>query len=40
MSISQRLGKLPHDTAVYPGHGHTTTIGDELAHNDDWSAAD
>jgi glyoxylase-like metal-dependent hydrolase (beta-lactamase superfamily II) len=39
-SISRRLGKLPHDTTVYPGHGDVTTIGDELARNDDWFAAD
>ncbi|MBQ8288294.1 MAG: MBL fold metallo-hydrolase [Clostridia bacterium] len=25
-----RLGKLPADTVVYPGHGDTTTIGAEL----------
>ena len=35
-SISQRLGKLPEHTTVYTGHGETTTIGDELAHYDEW----
>jgi glyoxylase-like metal-dependent hydrolase (beta-lactamase superfamily II) len=35
-SISQRLGKLPGHTTVYPGHGDSTTIGDELAHYDEW----
>jgi glyoxylase-like metal-dependent hydrolase (beta-lactamase superfamily II) len=35
-SISERLGKLPGDTAVYTGHGDTTTIGGELVHYDEW----
>ena len=37
-SISQRLGELPADTAVYTGHGDTTTIGGELVHYDEWVA--
>ena len=28
-----RLKQLPSETNVYPGHGYTTTIGYELAHN-------
>lgn len=28
-----RLKQLPPETKVYPGHGYTTTIGDEIAHN-------
>jgi glyoxylase-like metal-dependent hydrolase (beta-lactamase superfamily II) len=36
VSISERLGKLPGDTAVYTGHGDTTTIGDELVHYEEW----
>lgn len=27
------LARLPHDTVVYPGHGPSTTIGEELANN-------
>jgi len=37
-SISGRLGKLPHDTVVYTGHGDSTTIGDEIVHYDEWVA--
>ncbi|TXH24763.1 MAG: MBL fold metallo-hydrolase [Mycobacterium sp.] len=37
-SISEKLGKLPGDTAVYTGHGDTTTIGGELVNYDDWVA--
>jgi glyoxylase-like metal-dependent hydrolase (beta-lactamase superfamily II) len=37
-SISQRLGKLPGATAVYTGHGDTTTIEGELVHYDEWVA--
>jgi len=29
----RRLAQLPDDTTVYPGHGRTTTIGQELMHN-------
>lgn len=29
----RELAQLPDDTAVLPGHGDSTTIGDELAHN-------
>ena len=32
-SIEERLLALPDDTAVYPGHGPATTIGQERAHN-------
>ena len=32
-SIQQQLYTLPADTVVYPGHGPTTTIGHEAAHN-------
>lgn len=37
-SIKGKLGKLPADTVVYPGHGDSTRIGDELVHYDDWVA--
>ena len=32
-SIRTRLWSLPDDVQVYPGHGPTTTIGDERLHN-------
>jgi hydroxyacylglutathione hydrolase len=35
-SLTRRLGALPDDTVVLPGHnygGHSTTIGDEKQHN-------
>jgi len=32
-SITERLLTLPHSTVVYPGHGDSTTIGYEKAHN-------
>ena len=31
--IRSKLFALPPDTVVYPGHGGTTTIGEERAHN-------
>ena len=31
--IRSKLFALPPDTVVYPGHGGTTTIGAERAHN-------
>jgi hydroxyacylglutathione hydrolase len=32
-SIREQLYTLPPDTAVYPGHGELTTIGEEIRHN-------
>lgn len=32
-SIHEKLLKLPDDVEVYPGHGPTTTIGNEKKHN-------
>jgi glyoxylase-like metal-dependent hydrolase (beta-lactamase superfamily II) len=32
-SIKDRLLTLPDDTAVYPGHGASSTIGYERKHN-------
>jgi hydroxyacylglutathione hydrolase len=32
-SIRLLVDTLPPETVVYPGHGPTTTLGDELAHN-------
>lgn len=32
-SIKEKLLVLPEDVAVYPGHGDTTTIGDEKKYN-------
>jgi hydroxyacylglutathione hydrolase len=32
-TIKTRLYTLPEDTVVYPGHGNTTTIGDEMKSN-------
>lgn len=36
-SIREKLFRLPDDTAVYPGHGPYTTIGDEKKYNP-WAA--
>ncbi|HYG56487.1 MAG TPA: MBL fold metallo-hydrolase, partial [Symbiobacteriaceae bacterium] len=33
MSIRTRLLTLPAETVVYPGHGPSTTIGDEKEYN-------
>lgn len=35
-SIKNRLGTLPTQTVVYPGHGEWTTIGGELVHYSEW----
>jgi len=35
-SIRTRLLTLPSETVVYPGHGATTTIGDEAPQLDEW----
>jgi glyoxylase-like metal-dependent hydrolase (beta-lactamase superfamily II) len=35
-SIEARLLTLPSDTVVHPGHGDTTTIGDEAPHLGEW----
>lgn len=32
-NIKEKLLSLPDDTVVYPGHGPSTTIGDERGHN-------
>lgn len=32
-SLTKKITTLPTDTVVYPGHGGTTTIGDELQYN-------
>jgi glyoxylase-like metal-dependent hydrolase (beta-lactamase superfamily II) len=35
-NIEAKLFTLPDDTAVYPGHGSDTTIGDEKPHLQEW----
>jgi glyoxylase-like metal-dependent hydrolase (beta-lactamase superfamily II) len=35
-SITTRLLTLPTDTAVHPGHGEDTTIGEEAPHLQEW----
>ncbi|MDR7304545.1 MBL fold metallo-hydrolase [Haloactinomyces albus] len=35
-SIRTRLLTLPEDTTVHPGHGGTTTVGDEKPHVQEW----
>ena len=37
-SIRDRLLVLPPDTVVHPGHGDSTTIGEEAPHLDEWVA--
>lgn len=37
-SIRERLLELPDETAVKPGHGEGTTIGEVRAHFDEWVA--
>ncbi|MDE6653894.1 MAG: MBL fold metallo-hydrolase [Muribaculaceae bacterium] len=32
-SIKRKILSLPHDVRIYPGHGPSTTVGDELRHN-------
>lgn len=32
-SINQKILSLPQDVRIYPGHGPSTTVGDELRHN-------
>ena len=32
-SIQKKLFSLPDDVVVYPGHGNTTTIGEEKVSN-------
>jgi glyoxylase-like metal-dependent hydrolase (beta-lactamase superfamily II) len=35
-SIRTKLLTLPPDTVVHPGHGESTTIGDESPHLEEW----
>ncbi|MBA3431918.1 MAG: MBL fold metallo-hydrolase [Actinobacteria bacterium] len=35
-SIRSKLFVLPPETVVHPGHGDTTTIGEELPHLEEW----
>ena len=37
-SIREKLFTLPDDTLVLPGHGKSTTIGEERPHLDEWIA--
>ena len=37
-SIDERLLSLPEGTLVLPGHGDSTTIGDEKPHLPEWIA--
>lgn len=32
-AVSQKILTLPDDTAIYPGHGPATTVGEEKRHN-------
>ncbi|MFQ5518023.1 MAG: MBL fold metallo-hydrolase, partial [Acidimicrobiia bacterium] len=35
-SVGEELFELPDDVQVHPGHGHSTSIGDERPHLDEW----
>ncbi len=35
-SVGEELFELPDDVQVHPGHGHSTRIGDERPHLDEW----
>ena len=37
-SISGRLGKCPATPSCTPGHGDSTTVGDEIVHYEEWVA--
>jgi glyoxylase-like metal-dependent hydrolase (beta-lactamase superfamily II) len=37
-SIRTKLLTLPPETVVHPGHGESTTVGDEAPHLDEWIA--
>jgi hydroxyacylglutathione hydrolase len=32
-SIRRQIYRLPDETAIYPGHGPATTVGEEKRHN-------
>ncbi len=38
-SITQKIFALPEETVIYPGHGPTTTVGQEKATNPIWQYA-
>jgi hydroxyacylglutathione hydrolase len=35
-SITRRLLSLPPETVVHPGHGESTTVGEEAPHREEW----